>query len=368
METLTAGQPEPWALAAARMPLAFAQVREDPRLDLELARRLPAGAEVVMIASGGETAACLGRLPLRRLHLVDMNPAQLALARCKWHLAETATPESAAALLGHEPLQPALRGWALEDLLDGLGFPLDVFGPMARVAELGPDHAGRYELAFAELRAALALEGLDIPAWLNATVCPVDAFSPASAAGRALDAAFARVMALPNLVALFGEKATQNPRQDFHAHFAWRTRETTAALPPAENPFLWQIFAGQFPPGRRYDWLSDTTAFGQPFQAEALWHHGRMNEVLDGMPARSADFVHLSNILDWLSGEDAAATLQSAYRVLRPSGRTIIRQLNSTLDIPALPSGFNWDRDLGADLVRRDRSFFYPHIHVGRRA
>lgn len=359
---------EPWALEAAKMPLAFAQVREDPRLDLELARQLPPGADAVMIASGGETAACLGRLPLGRLHLVDMNPAQLALARCKWHLAETETTDSAAALLGHEPMEPSLREWALEDLLDRLGFPLEIFGPMERVSALGPDHAGRYELAFAELRAAATAGGLDIDAWLNATRPLHLELSSDSTWGHALDAAFNRVMALPNLVALFGEQATQNPRQSFHDHFAWRTRETTAALAPAKNPFLWQMFAGRFPPDVRYDWLNDEATFGQPFQTEALWYHGRMSEVLDSMPEQSADLIHLSNILDWLSEGEAAATLQSAFRVLRPKGRTIIRQLNSTLDIPGLPSGFSWDRALGEDWARRDRSFFYPQIHVGQRA
>jgi len=35
--------PEAWTEEVARLPLAFAQVREDPRLDLELVESLPSG-------------------------------------------------------------------------------------------------------------------------------------------------------------------------------------------------------------------------------------------------------------------------------------------------------------------------------------
>lgn len=48
--------PDAWAVAASRLPLAFAQVREDPRLDLEIISLLPDHPVIVMIASGGETA------------------------------------------------------------------------------------------------------------------------------------------------------------------------------------------------------------------------------------------------------------------------------------------------------------------------
>ena len=206
----------------------------------------------------------------------------------------------------------------------------------------------------------------EIDRWLNAASPVIDNLAPSAHLGEALDRAFASVMSLPNLVALFGEAATQNPRRDFHTHFAWRTRVTSSALAPVSNPFLWQIFAGRFPPGVPYDWLTDP-AFSQPIAVEPVWHHGRMAEVLDSLKAGSMDLVHLSNILDWLTPQEATATLDSAFRVLRPGGGVIIRQLNSTLDIPALPSGFVWDRALGESMAARDRSFFYPQLHTGFR-
>lgn len=348
--------PDDWALRASSLPLAFAQVREDPRLDLELARRVPAGGTVVMIASGGETAACLGRLPLR-LVAVDMNPAQLALARLKWRLAG-GPADGASALLGHLPMRASERRRGMKDLLDPLGLDEDIFGPPEWIAERGVDHGGRYEVCFAELRARLE-------PWRGELGAMLDSEQPLLDFGGAwLDGAFAEVMSLANLVCLFGQEATQNPRRSFSDHFAARTREVIGRMPPRTNPFLWQILAGCFPPGCRYDWLEDD----RPVIAEVEWRQGKMDAVLDSMAAESADLVHLSNILDWLSPGEAVATLSSARRVLKPGGRVILRQLNSTLEIENLDAGIVWDVERGKAMEARDRSYFYPRIHVGSRA
>ena len=349
-------EPDDWALRAASLPLAFAQVREDPRLDLELARRVPAGGTVVMIASGGETAACLGRLPLR-LELVDMNPAQLAMARVKWELAGKWPAEDAAALLGHLPMLAEERRRRMMNLLDQLGLDEDVFGAPEWIAERGVDQGGRYEVCFAELRARLKPWDGELVSMLRSETTVMDF------GGAWLDEAFAEVMSLENLVCLFGREATQNPRRSFSDHFAARTREVIGRMPPIENPFLWQVLAGGFPPDCRYDWLEDD----RPIIAEAVWRQEKMAAVLDSMAAGSADLVHLSNILDWLSPGEAEATLRGARRVLKPGGQVILRQLNSTLEIESLDAGIAWDVELGKVMEARDRSYFYPRIHVGSR-
>jgi S-adenosylmethionine-diacylglycerol 3-amino-3-carboxypropyl transferase len=79
----------------------------------------------------------------------------------------------------------------------------------------------------------------------------------------------------------------------------------------------------------------------------------------------TVDFVHLSNILDWLPSDDAKVMLARASNALRPGGFTLIRQLNSNLDIPSLGTGFEWRADLAEMLHSRDRSFFYRNLHVG---
>src|SRR4051812_41401892 len=99
-----------WVSEAATFPVAFAQVREDSLLDLSLVKRLPHGARVILVASGGCTAALLATAPnVALLHLVDPNAAQLALAQLKLHLLRTTAPDERAALLGHHSMEVAER-------------------------------------------------------------------------------------------------------------------------------------------------------------------------------------------------------------------------------------------------------------------
>jgi len=91
-----------------------------------------------------------------------------------------------------------------------------------------------------------------------------------------------------------------------------------------------------------------------------------MTEALTAAPA-AFDFVHLSNILDWLVPEKARTTLELAWQALRPGGWTLIRQLNSTLDIPGLGRRFDWLTPEAKGLHARDRSFFYRALHLGRK-
>jgi S-adenosylmethionine-diacylglycerol 3-amino-3-carboxypropyl transferase len=359
---------DPWAIAAASLPLAFSQVREDPRLDLQLVRELPRSSTVVMIASGGETAVTLGREAVGTLHLVDMNRSQLALTRLKWELTGQ-SPDHACEILGHTAISPEERSQMLTHWFNQLDLSPAVFGPLEIVALVGPDHAGRYERTFAALRSALQPQQLELGSllasddreWVKTVTAPGTEF------GKALDAAFEQVMSLPNLVQLFGMEATQNPRRSFASHFAHRTRVALERFPARSNPFVWQILAGQFPHGHRYDWLAPECGGGTPCRATPIYHHGRMAEVLDTLQPRSVDLVHLSNILDWLSPRQTETTLASVGRVLKPGGRVILRQLNSTLDIPAIPSALQWDLDLGGQLESVDRSFFYPGVFVGIR-
>ena len=339
MPSMNENAPDAWAIEAAKLPLAFSQVREDPCLDLELAHTLPRDAVIVMIASGGETVIPLARLPLGRIHAVDMNPSQIALARLKLHLAGKVSPDTICQILGHKPLPFSKRQHMLQSLFSLLSLPETIFGPLEFVSEHGPDHSGRYERCFAELRKVIE-------------------------SGSSHDAALSRVMALPNLVTLFGREAAQNPRLPFHEHFAWRSRLAFARDDAPTNPFLLQMYTGRFAEGHRYDWLeSDALP-----QTKVSWHHGPMVEVLRQMPAASADLVHLSNILDWLSPAQATRTLDDAARVLKPGGRLIARQLNSSLDFDRLTKSITWDHALGAAMEQRDRSFFYPQIFVGTRS
>ena len=353
-----------WVRETARVPIAFAQVREDALLDQWVVENCKEGCAVLMVASGGCTAALLAAMPrVSRLHLIDANPAQIALSRFKLQLLATATSAERLSILGHDAMPAADRRSRIAAELQSLNLSPDAIGPIDLVANLGPDHAGRYEILFSKLREALGKIKDDIGALLRLRDPGEQArrVEPTTALGQVFDSAFDDVMALPNLVALFGEGATRNRCEPFSRHFAQRTRHVLSSMPAADNPYLWYMLQGRFPPGIVYPWLTCSAPSRLP---EIAWTVSTMVEALQKFPAEF-DFIHLSNILDWLAPEEARATLDLAWKALRPGGCTFIRQLNSSLEIEKLGSRFAWQD--ATKLHERDRSFFYRRLHLGRK-
>jgi S-adenosylmethionine-diacylglycerol 3-amino-3-carboxypropyl transferase len=356
----------PWVAEAAALPVTFAQVREDPRIDRFVVGRAGPDARVCMVASGGCTAAVLATLPnVAAVHIVDPNPAQLALSRLKLRLLQNPDLGYRLALFGHAPMSGRLRQMKVTEELALLGLPADALGPPDAPRRFAPDFTGRYERCFAALQSELdpQRDALEEALALRDPAEQARRVAPGTPLGDLLDAALDAAMALPNLVALFGEGATRNPAEPFSRHFARRVRHCLATLPAADNPFLWQMLAGRYPEGHPADWFALPPPARMP---EVIWSRGFMIDALRDNPG-AFDVVHLSNILDWLSPEEATATLESAARALRPGGQVVIRQLNSTLDIPASGPMFDWDEPAASELHAGDRSFFYRALHLGRK-
>jgi S-adenosylmethionine-diacylglycerol 3-amino-3-carboxypropyl transferase len=170
-------------------------------------------------------------------------------------------------------------------------------------------------------------------------------------------------MALPHLQRLFSPQATQNALVPFARHFASRTRRAIIGLPAASNPYLWQMLLGRFPDGVVYPWLAAQSPAQMPKITESV---STADAALATFKDR-LDFVHLSNILDWLSADEARRTLSLAGQALRPGGYVLIRQLNSSLDLRGVGDQFEWLEDESDRLHAEDRSFFYRQLHLGRR-
>ena len=360
-----------WVRSTATLPIAFAQVREDPLIDQRVVEELLATSSdraprVLMIASGGETAAWLAGLPLEYLHLVDINPYQLNLTRFKLQLLATESPERRMALLGHVAMATADRQSAVVHHLETIGLPADALGPLEWVSRFGPDHCGRYEWLFARLRDLLrehrdsieALMQLDDPEQQAAVT------AEGTELGDAIEAAFRETMDLKRLVQLFGPDATANRERSFASHFVDRTRQALARFPAAANPFLQEIFLGRFR-GPTWPWL---TASGPEKLPGVRYRCAAMSDVLAEMQDQSYELIHLSNILDWIHPLEAKQVLQNACRCLTPGGRVIIRQLNSRLAIPEIDCGLTWMAETASELHAADRSFFYRSLHLGTRS
>ena len=351
-----------WLIPAKKLPLSFAQVREDSLLDREIIEQLGKGINILMIGSGGCTAAFLATCPaIARMHIVDMHPAQIALCRLKMKLLQDYTTEERLAILGHRSMNIPLRKKVIMGTLASLGYKADILGPIEQVSRQGIDKMGRYEYLFAALRTRLAAR---LPS-LSTMIKNNDA--PSKEQKAVLYEAFTNVMTLPNLVALFGKEATQNALVPFAEHFYQQTIAIFRhpCLTNSANPYLQQMLLGRFEEGVCYPWIAQKQLTALP---EIDYFHNNVNVLLCLEKSKERyHFIHLSNILDWLNEGEARSLLEQVTDKLNKDGCVFIRQLNSNLSINELCQRLEWDHAYGQKLLNRDRSFFYTRLYVGRK-
>jgi S-adenosylmethionine-diacylglycerol 3-amino-3-carboxypropyl transferase len=261
-------------------------------------------------------------------------------------------------------MDPGLRKDALLEIFSSLKYQNDILGPIDFVAEIGPDYSGRYELLFKRLQYEIEANN-DSELLLNLNdVVKQQAFLAEHSDYKArLKAAFSNVMSLPNLVRIFGTEATQNSVMPFAKHFYLRTIQAIETMKAVTNPYLSQLLRGKFTTNNIYPWLNLEKKM---LDTEINY---KLCSMADSLVNSSDcyDFIHLSNILDWLTEKQASELLRLVYNKLNKGGLVIIRQLNSNLSIPKLGESLTWDLDQARLLHTQDRSFFYQKLHIARK-
>lgn len=346
-----------WTKKACEFPVGFAQVREDPLLDLDLINKLNINnVNAIMIASGGCTAALLAtHKAMGELTIIDANQAQLALTQLKLSLIENHDSDERLAILGHSALSPKERQQWIKSTLSALNYSSECLGSLQEVSELGLDYIGRYEFLFKALQTCISPFREQLLNNINqSAVCSETLIDN-------LRNAFSKVMDLSNLVALYGEEATQNPMMPFWMHFFQQTTGALQSSLSAHNPFLSQMLLGEFCQ-QPYEWIKQPK---QQIKAKLIFEQLTLKDALE----KKSDyyhFVHLSNALDWLTLQEASQLLEVVEQSMVKGGVFILRQLNSSLDIPSLSSpNIQWQAIEGEDLLNQDRSFFYRRLLIG---
>jgi S-adenosylmethionine-diacylglycerol 3-amino-3-carboxypropyl transferase len=241
--------------------------------------------------------------------------------------------------------------------------PVDIFRSARLAGGIRPDQLGRYEWLFARLRQSLmpVQAQLHEVLVLRDTVRQSRLVSPETPLGRSLDTALDSIMGLDSLCRLFGPNATANRRQPFARHFAERIRQTLATLPAGQSVPVADV-------GRTVSrWLPVPCSRRRGSRRPMTFTNQSMERVLSRMRPNNTIWSIVSNILDWVTPRVAAQVLADAARTLHPHGLIVVRQLNSALDIRAIPAPVAWLTDLSTSLHASDRSFFYRDLHVGRR-
>lgn len=313
------------------MPLKFAVVREDPRIELQCAERSTV-RRALLCASGGDTALAFAQLrPDVALTLYDFNPEQLAHVRAK----ARAVQRGDLAALNVGDADPA-----------------------------GLCQRGEFEALFRVLRTAileLVAPEPQVERYFDPATPVAEAHALARdwAASPYWPAVYAVAFNDPLLVAMFGPDAVQHARPGSYPGYFQGvfTRGLLDAAGP-RNPFLQHVLLQRYlhadvPPHLRS---------GVELDCEMV-----LGGVPDVPDLGRFDLVHLSNIFDWAPDAVAACWIE-ALRALRPGTVLTIRQLNNDKDRrPLLEPHFTLDEGLASGLLAQDRSLFYDRLLVAVR-
>lgn len=341
---------------AKKFPIFFSQVREDPKVDLEIINSLSnPKIRVLMIASGGCTLGVLAQHPgISAIDAVDANPAQIDLCRLKLFLLNT-PQKMRAEVLGHAPLSN--RKEKLIQICSSLNINPENFGSLGEVSLYGPDYVGRYEWLFRSF--SNGFKKTQLGQKLPLTNSLEEQKKLLQQDLKEVRALFDAIFSLDSLVELFGPNAVQNRKTSYPDHFYHRFIWTLSNQLIHLNPFFYQFAWLSYPTHRHTDYLTLSSKTPCPVQ----FHPSLMLPWLVSQEPATYDYIHLSNILDWEAPDSIHQILHHSERVLKKGGKLSIRQLNSNVEIRNTSRLSFTFYDTTQDL-----SFFYPKIYIGSKS
>lgn len=370
--------------------LVYAQIWEDPALDIE-AMKLGPGHRVVTIASGGCNAMSYLLADPDEVVAVDLNHAHVALTRLKQAAARHLPDhESFFRLFGNgaDPRNVEHFDNHLRERLDA----------DTRAYWNGRGLRGTRRIrAFARGIYHRGLLGRFI--WLAHVVARLHGRNPARMLEaesfddqrRLFETTLAPVLRAPLVraacrlpVALYGlgippaqfRALADCAGGDVPALLHQRLERLACGFPLAENYFAWQAF------GRRYD-LDERSAVPPYLRAES-WdalraradrldtRQASVSEYLRSQPACSVDRYVLLDAQDWMNKRQLHTLWDEIGRTARPGARVIFRTGAEDSPVEAVldadeRSRWHYDPAHSREWIERDRAAIYGGFHVYER-
>lgn len=376
MPTLSAEDPR--AVKRTTLPgampgkLYFAQVREDPLLEIEYLA--PAGNEtIVVVGSGGCTALSLLAAGAGKVVAVDSNPTQTNVIELKAAAITALGVAEAGAFLGASPMDGRKRlrisstlgrfmtrravGWcndnpgAIECGVLGAGVSERFIRVVARIVSAGVHPRDRID----RLLACTTLDGQRViyrNEWNNRRWrLMFDLVLNRWVFNRAYDPAF-----FANV---------ENP--GFAAHFRQLMEHALCEIPVSTNYFLHHMLTGAYPAGIAggvppyLDTANEATIRLNAPGLELV--DGRYEDYLATCADDSVDGFALSNICEWLTAREVPGLFDQVVRVAKPGARVCFRNFVGHTVIPArLKDVLVEDVGRGIAAIRRDRSCLQARI------
>jgi S-adenosylmethionine-diacylglycerol 3-amino-3-carboxypropyl transferase len=353
--------------------LVFAQVREDPALELAALRPGP-DDHVVCVSSAGCTALSLLAAGAGRVTAVDLNPAQNHLVELKAAACARLGPEEATALLGGAPMDPVVRQAAAQLLLPALTPEARAFWTgRPRALARGVLTAGRSEgfvrLIAAALRAFVHSRRRALRLLACQSLAEQRAFFASTWDTRRWRGLFhlllnRAVMSRAYHPAFFAHAE----RMSFAEHFLALFRRTLTELPVSQNYFVHQMLTGRYPEGALPPYLAAAgSAALREGPARLHLVDGTVEAALSRMAPHSVNAFALSNIAEWSDEGGVQRLFEAVLRAAAPGARVVFRNFTGWTEVPAALRGrLVEDRALGERLILGDRSGVQRRIAVCR--
>jgi S-adenosylmethionine-diacylglycerol 3-amino-3-carboxypropyl transferase len=361
---------------AAEGRLFFAQVREDPVLEIEA---LAAGPDdsVVVVSSGGCTALSLLAAGAGSVVAVDLNTTQNHLVELKLAAVSELCAGDAVAFLGGWPATRSRRRSSYQRLRSSLTPPArSYWDAHRRSLERGVLGAGVSERFIAVVMAVLRVA--IHPPWrvrrllACRTLDEQRRFYAAAWDNRRWRLLFRVLLNRAVFRHTYDDaffRHVDNP--SFARHFRGLAERTLTEVPIATNYFVHQMLTGRYPKGVP----SGLPPYLDPAMGPGLASARRRLRLVDGAvvdhlrrcPDASIDGFALSNICEWLDDEEIEELFAEVVRTAAPGARLVFRNFVGWTEVPG-----RWretvveDRDRGEALSRSDRSAVQRRLAVCR--
>lgn len=361
---------------AADDRLLFAQVREDPLLEIEGLRVRP-GGKYIVVGSGGCTALSMIAAGAGHVAAVDLNKTQNHLTELKAVSLGLVSPWEYQGFLGAEPMQGKRRiriYWALRDHLSveavrywdahgeliehgvlSAGASEQFIRILARVIRAGVHPRSRIERLLA-CRSLEEQRRLYHDEWNNRR-------------WRALFSVLVNRWTFTRTYdpAFFAN--VENP--SFAKHFHKLFEHAICEVPVATNYFLHYMLTGAYPVLRDggippyLDPAWDPTLDEITRSLEIV--DGRYEDFLRASGTSSVDGLALSNICEWMDAFAIEALFEEVVRVARPGARLVFRNFVGHTEVPErLRDRVREDREAGLKAIANDRSCVQARIAICR--
>ncbi|NUP08241.1 MAG: DUF3419 family protein [Polyangiaceae bacterium] len=353
--------------AVSRGRLQYAQVYEDPLLEIEALQPGP-GRSLAIVSSGGCTALSLLAAGAERVVAVDNNTTQNDLVELKLAAVASLGSKSASEFLGAFPSSTADRWDVYRDVLrsqlsDVARRYWDAHPSAVRDGLLGAGAAERFSAA--------AAAGIRLAVHPRARIARM-------LSCRTLEEQrdlYRREWDTPRWRALFpllfgrwtfrgsfwGPEVHAAARSGaFADHFRQRFERSLTAMPITTNYFLHFMFAGRYPDGALGGLppylSSDGCAALASRRARLELADGTFTAYLQAQPSASIHGFSISNIAEWLPASAIDPLFSEIARTAAPGARLCFRNLLGWTDVPPAWRGTFVPRAESATMFDRDRS------------